>query len=342
MKTRLVVMLIAIAIPIYFFILVLFLPFQMEPFGDSLLDTLFHNIVTPLVFAAPWLGFMYFDRYRLANTVHIMEGTTTSVPLRWRVFYGTNAAFVLMFFILPMISAPLAIIGGLVVAGRVFYTIGLGKLGGGKLATVFAALAAIALCIFPTLVMIQFVPNYIALWDGILVMWTSFWIIVVYGIAQCLVNALSFGAPVYFVYYGASQYEKGVYGEIYTRTPTNWIRLLEFIIFAVFLVLYLPPITTAFGTIPFLDQSNLFNSFINWLSLGIVAIMVIIKWRLKVENDTTMGGASNILIIGLFLIVELFFKTQVILITLIIWLAFFIFAGVTIVSFLRSSPREMY
>jgi len=342
LKTRLVVMLVAIAAPLYFFILVFFLPFQMEPFGDLFFDTMFHYLITPLVFASPWLGFVYFERYRLANTAHLMEGSTTSVPLRWRVFYGTNAAFVLMFFILPMITAPLAIIGGLIVAGRLFYTIGVGKLGGGKPAAVLAVLAAIGLCIFPGLVMIQFIPNYIAVWDGILTMWTSYWITVVYGIAQCLVNALSFGAPIYFLYYGASQYDKGLYGEIYTKTPTNWIRLLEFLIFAIFLILYLPPIATPFGEIPFLNQSELFTSYINWISLGIVIIMVLVKFRLKVENDTTMGGASNIFIVGLFLVVELFFKTQVILITLIIWLAFFIFAGVLIVSYLRASPREMY
>ncbi len=342
LKTRIIVTLLAIAIPLYFFILVFFLPFQVFPFGDTFLDTLFHYMVTPLVFAAPWLGFILFERYRLANTVHLMESSTTSVPLRWRVFYGTNAAFVLMFFILPIISAPLAIIGGLIVAGRVSYTIGMGKLGGGKPAALLAIIAAIGLCILPSLIMIQFIPNYIAIWDGILSMWTSYWITIVYGVAQCLVNALSFGAPIYFIYFGAAQYDKGLYGEIYTKTPTNWIRFLELAIFVAFVVLYLPPIPTPFGIIPFLDQSELFTSYINWISLGIVALMVIVKWRLKVTNDTTMGGTSNILIVGIFLVVELFFKTQLILITLIIWLAFSIFGAVIIISYLRASPREMY
>jgi hypothetical protein len=342
LKTRIIVTLLAMAIPLYFFILVFFLPFQMALFGDPFWDTLFNYLITPLVFAAPWLGFILFERYRLANTVYLMETSTTSVPLRWRVFYGTNASFVLMFFILPVITAPLAIVGGLIVAARVFYIIGIGKFGEGKMATLLAIIVAIGLCIFPSLVMIQFIPNYVTVWESILSMWTSFWITVVYGIAQCLVNALSFGAPIYFIYFGAVQYEKGLYGEIYTKTPTNWIRFLEVLIFAIFLVLYLPPISTPFGVIPFLNQSELFTSYINWISLAIVAIMVLVKWRLKVTNDTTMGGASNIFVVGLFLVVELFFKTQVILITLIIWLAFFIFAALIIINYLRASPREMY
>ncbi len=342
MKTRVVVALLALMVPIYFIILVLFLPFTMEPFSVPLYDALFHYIITPAVFSAPWLGFIFFERYRLANTVHIMEETTTAVPLRWRVFYGTNAAFVLMFFILPMITAPLAIIGGLLVAGRVFYTIGIGKLGGGKPAAILAIIVAIGLCIFPSLVMIQFIPNYLLIWESILNAWSDFWWFVVYGVAQCLVNALSFGAPIYFIYYGAAEYDRGVYGEVYTKTPTGWIRVGELLIFTIFLILYLPPVPTPFGTIPFLDQSSLFNSYINWISLGIVVIMILVKMRLRVENDTTIGGASNIFIVGLFLVVELFYKTQVLIITLIIWLAFLLFAGVMVLSYTRASPREMY
>jgi hypothetical protein len=342
MKTRVVVAILALVTPIYFIMLVLFLPFTMEPFSHPVFDALFHYIMVPAVFSAPWLGFIYFERYRLANTVYIMEDTTTAVPLRWRVFYGTNAAFVLMFFILPMITAPLAIIGGLVVAGRVFYTIGIGKLGGGKPAAILAIVVAIGLCIFPSLVMIQFIPNYFLVWESILTAWSDFWWFVVYGVAQCLVNALSFGAPIYFIYYGAAEYDRGVYGEVHTKTPTGWIRVGELIIFTVFLILYLPPVPTPFGIIPFLNQSSLFNSYINWISLGIVVIMILVKMRLKVENDTTMGGASNIFIVGLFLIVELFYKTQVLIITLIIWLAFILFAGVTALSYSRASPREMY
>ncbi len=113
-------------------------------------------------------------------------------------------------------------------------------------------------------------------------------------------------------------------------------------IFLVFLVLYLPPVPTPFGTIPFLDLSYLFNGLINWVSLGIVVLMILIKMRLKVENDTTMGGASNIFIVGLFLVVEIFYKTEALLITLIIWLAFMIFAAISFLSYGRASSREMY
>jgi hypothetical protein len=76
--------------------------------------------------------------------------------------------------------------------------------------------------------------------------------------------------------------------------------------------------------------------------LSIVAIMYIVKFALKVRNDTTIGGASNLFVIGLFLVVELFFKTNLLLITAIIWLAFLIYAGLSAVSFLRASSREIY
>ncbi|MHA2322868.1 MAG: hypothetical protein ACXACG_14595 [Candidatus Thorarchaeota archaeon] len=109
-----------------------------------------------------------------------------------------------------------------------------------------------------------------------------------------------------------------------------------------FLILYLPPIPTPLGTIPFLDQSWMFTNFINWASLSIVAIMYIVKFALKVTNDTTIGGVSNLFVIGLFLTVELFFKTNLLLITGIIWLAFLVYGGLSAVSFLRASSREIY
>lgn len=341
LATRVAVVVLAVIGPIYFFLLMFFIP-QMMPFGDALLDRLFHFIAVPIVFSAPWLGLIYYQRYRLANTVYIMDDTISSVPLRWRVFYGINAAFVLMLFVLPMATPPLAIILGLYVAGTVFYRIGIGKFGGGKPGAALAILGALALCILPTFVMIEFLPSYIAVWEYILATWESFWLQVVYGFAQCLVNALSVGAPIYFIYFGAQEYDKGLYGEVYTKTPTVGIRLLEFILFVVFLILYLPPIPTPFGTIYFMDQSILFTSFINWVSLSIVGIMYIVKFVLKVKNDTTIGGVSNLFVIGLFLVVELFFKTNLLLITAIIWLAFLVYAGLTAVSYLRASSREIY
>ena len=339
--SRVTVVLLAIVGPIYFFILMIFIP-QMMPFGDPWLDFLFHYIGAPTVFSVPWIGTIFYQRYRLANTVHIMDETIDAVPLRWRVFYGANAAFILMVFILPMATPVIALIEGLIVAGHVFYRVGVGKLGGGKAAAALGVIVAIGLCVLPALVMIEFLPTYLNLWTSILDAWEGFWLQIAYGFAQCLVNALSFGAPIYFIYYGATEYDKGLYGEVYTKTPTAKIRILEFILFIVFLFIYLPPIPTPFGVIPILDQSNLFYNYINWTSLAIVGIMILVKFRLKIEGDTTIGGASNIFVIGLFLVVELFFKTNLILITSIIWLAFVIYAALAVVSYLRASPRELY
>jgi hypothetical protein len=55
-----------------------------------------------------------------------------------------------------------------------------------------------------------------------------------------------------------------------------------------------------------------------------------------------MGGFSNIFVVGLFLVVELFFKTNLLLITGIIWLAFLIYGGLAALSYFRASSGEMY
>jgi len=339
--SRLTVVLLAIAGPIYFFLLMLFIP-QMMPFADPFFNLLFHYLAAPIVFSLPWVGTIYYQRYRLANTAHIMDETITAVPLRWRMFYGANALFVLMLFVLPMATPVIAIVEGLAVAVHVFRLVGLGKLGGGKPAAFLGIIVALALIIFPAFVMFVFIPGYMVVWNTILQTWTDFWLDVTYGVAQCLVNALSFGAPVYFIYYGAQEYDKGLYGEVYTKTPTIWIRLGELILFSIFLVIYLPPIPTPLGVIPFLDLSVLFQNYINWISLGIVSIMVLVKVVLRVKRDSTMGGATNIIVIGLFLAVELFNRTDFFLKTSIILLAFIVYAALAIVSYLRASSRELY
>ncbi len=337
------VVLMAIAGPIYFFLLMLILPFQMMPFGVPDYDFLFNYIATPIIFSLTWVGHIYYQRYRLSNTLYHMDDTIDAVPLRWRIFYGTNAAFVIGFFVLPMVIAPLAVLSGLYVAYHIRHTIGEGKMGGGKPAIGLAAIVALALCILPAIVAIQFIPNYLQVWEEILIGWSSFWFKVVYGFAQCLVNALSFGAPIYFIYFGAQEYDKGIYGTVYTKTPTRWIRFGEIVLFLVFLIVYLPPIPLPLGgSIPFLDMSWLFTSFINWVSLAIVAIMILIKRYLGVANDTTIGGPVNIIIVGLFLVVELFFKLDVLIVTLTVWMAFLLFASIFGANYLRASSREMY
>lgn len=340
--TRIVVVLLAAFAPVYFFALMFVLPFQMTPFVDASMNWLFQYVGVPITFSITWVAMMYFERYRLANMVHLMRETTTAIPLRWRVFYGTNAMFVIVFFILPMVTPILSIIGGLMLAGNVIYRMSIGKLGLIKPAAAIAVIVAIGLFLLPFFIMIQFIPGYLTVWEAILDGWSSFWFNVVYGVSQCLVNALSFGAPFYFIFFAAQEYDKGLYGQVYTRTPTARIRIGELILFVVFVVLYLPPIPTPMGTIYFLDQPWLFRGFINYISLAIVVIMILVRWRLKVSDNSTMGGFSNILIVGLFLMVEIFFQTEVLVVTLTVWVAFLIFASVILANFMRASSREMY
>ncbi len=318
----------------------IFLPFRLTPFADETLNILFHFGAVPLVLSVPWVGVIYYHRYRLANTVYLMQESTSAVPLRWRVFYGTNAAFVLLFFILPLTIPILAVLGGLYVAGRLFARVRT-KWEAGKFAAILSVLTTIILCILPIFVLIEFAPQYLIVWNAIVEAWSSFWIIVVYGVSQCLVNAISFGSPVYFIYFAAAEYERGIYESVYTRTPARRIRLTEAIIFLIFITLYLPPIPTVLFTIPFLNMSQLFTRYINWVSMGIGIVMLVIKKVLRVQDNSTMGGISNIAVVFLFLIVEIFFKTNIMM-TLVIWLAFFVYASVTVANYLRASPREMY
>ncbi len=342
LATRVTVVAMAVAAPVYFFALVWSLPFALTPLGVPLWDWMFTFIVVPSVFSITWVVLIFLNRYRLANTVHIMHSTMVSVPLRWRVFYGLNAAFVMMFFILPVVTAPVAVIGGLALAGATTHRLLRGRSGRGSVIGLFYVLLAVVLVVLPAYIVWSFVPRYIVIWNTMITAWTDAWIGIANGIAQCLVNSLSLCSPIHFIYFSAQQYEQGVFGEVYSEKPAHAIRALEGLLFVVFLILYLPPMITPLGTLPLLDMRWLFTNYINWASLGVVAIMTLVKRLTHVVNDTTIGGATNTLVVSMFLLVEIFFKTNLLVVTLVIWLAFLIFALVTLLSLAQASPREMY
>ncbi len=340
--TRLIVVLLAITVPIYFFVFMRMLPFQLAPFTDALWNYLFHYFLVPIVFTLTWVLSIYFMRYRLANTVYLTQKTVSSIPIRWLIFYGINALFVGIFFILPLMTPVIAIIGGLHIAAKVIYRFGMSRVGHHRVATIMALCAALVLSALPFLIMYHFIPNYLQVWNGVLTLWSTTWLSIIYGISQCIVNALSFAAPVHFIYYGAQEYDRGLYGHVYTEVPLRRIRLLEFGFFLIFIYIYLPVTQTSFGIDVFLGRPELFTGLINYISLSIIILLLIIRRRLGVADSSTMGGNSNVFVVVTFLVADILFRTNQAIVTGIIWMAFIIFAAFVVLNFMRASPREMY
>ncbi|MEM2142375.1 MAG: hypothetical protein QXQ81_03880 [Candidatus Thorarchaeota archaeon] len=342
LMTRAVVMAMALSIPAYAFILVHMLPFRMTPFGNEFLDTLFHFGVVPIIFSVTWDSIIYLRRYRMANTVYLARRSTGPIPLRWRVFYGANALFVSLFFVLPLVTPIVSMIGGIMLASTVVYRAALGRLGMRRISAAAAVVVASAVRLRSIFVLLQFAPGYLLVWERIQESWSSFWVGVVQGVSQCLVNALSWGAPVHFIWVAAQEYDRGVYGMVYTRIPMIRVRLFEATLFMIFLCVYLPPIPTPIGTLPFLNASYLFNQYINYISMAVVAVVLVTKRALGMAENSTMGGVSNITVVGLFLMIEVFYKTNLIVVNFAIWLAFILFAGLIVINYMRASSRELY
>ncbi len=342
MMTRLAVVMLAIAAPVYFFLFMYGLPFQLTPFADEQWNLIFHFFLVPTVFSLTWIISIYFMRYRLANTIYLTQQSVSSIPIRWRIFYGTNALFVMLFFVLPLLTPIIAIIGGLQIAGNVIYRVGLSRTGHHRSATLLASCAALVLSALPFMIMYHFIPNYLQVWNTVLSQWSMTWLGIIYGVSQCLVNALSFGAPVHFLYYGAQEYDRGLYGHIYTTVPRRGIRLFETALFLIFMYIYLPVTHTPAGIDIFLGRADLFTSTVNYISLGIIIVLLAIRRYLRVAEKSTMGGASNVFVVVAFLMADILFRTEILIVTVIVWLAFIIFAAFFISNFMRASPKEMY
>ncbi|WXG41416.1 MAG: hypothetical protein WED07_11735 [Candidatus Freyarchaeum deiterrae] len=303
---RLLVVLCAIALPIYFLILfgispykIHQFPFQIYPilegapiyqiiiqllqFGlqSSLVDTLINYVVAPIFFSLPWVLFIYLNRTRLANTFSAMNSSTTIIPLRYRIFYGFNTLIVILFFLLPMISPILGVVGGIILAGRIVTksewvwkrSSGARILFGALLVLMICPLPIYAAYIFYNGQVFFLMANWIwSIWTNIMVM--------VYAIAMCIVDALAIGSVIWLIFAGAGEFEANTYGVKMTEVP---YRLLAVFQMAVFLVLayftlpyvYFPGISPS-GYLTWGGSPGLLFDYINWICLGIFGVVTLI------------------------------------------------------------------
>lgn len=245
---RLVVVALFIIIPIYFFLLIYFVNLE----GDLVLHlALFQKIgpevtyyvIFPLSFSFTWWIFIYVLRNKIANSFSSIKEETNPIPTRWLIFYGVNAIIMLAFFIIPFISSIMAIFGFFVLAWNIIVRSDWAYERGKFTLVCYAIMIFGLFLLFPILIQIEFWNDYTVFWDQLWGQWGNF-VPYLYSFSIVVVNALTIGSLLNFIYSGSSEFERSTFGASYTEPPRRIIVLLEIILFVIFFIIWWQSIVT--------------------------------------------------------------------------------------------------
>lgn len=354
---RLLVVIIFIMIPIYFVLLIYFvssnahLPLNLQLFLDIGPDFTYF-VIFPLVFSFTWWIFLYFLRNKISNSFSIIREETSPIPKRWLIFYGVNAAIMLAFFIIPLVSSIVAIFGFFVLAWQIVVRSDWAYERGKYTLVCWGLIIFGILLTFPILVQIEF-------WNDYNIFWTELWtawqknIPYLYSFSVVIVNALTVGSIFNLIYSGAVEFERDVLGTSYEQVPRRPIILLEIILFITFALIWW--------------QSTMNNQIFSWIYLGIslsclfLAVLMffigLIKSRRSGIRPSILGYIFAVLFMGIegyrmltvvlnYGINGLFSTTAVAypieLMTSIILIASIIFIVVFLVAVIRAPEERSY
>jgi hypothetical protein len=307
--SRLFIVLGLAAIPAYLWSLMLFLPAGTIKFAidNPALNLLTQFLLAPLFFSIPWTLFVYFNRDRLAESVQHMNQTATVIPMRWKVFYGFNTLVILLFFVIPILSPVLAVAGGVVLAGRIYFAAGSIRDKSRRMRGLILFFLLVVFAGLPTLILFYFLSSYGTL-SGIIVKAWSEHIDYIYSISLCIGDALAIGSLIWFVYAGAAEFEFQTFGTYVTKTPAKMIRVFEFVLFIAFAYvglsyIWIPGVTqVALGG----TGASVRLSIINAICLAAVAIIFLLSTVRGLRRKGERNSAWGLIFLIAFLSIEIF------------------------------------
>jgi hypothetical protein len=299
--------------------------------------------VAPLFFSIPWVLIIYFNRDRLADAVQHMTETTTIIPVRWRIFYGFNTLIILLIFVLPFFSPVLAVVGGVVVVGRIFFGWEFIRGGGlGRKAILIVLLSAIFVGV-PAILLIGIISPYIGALGRIWSSWESN-VPTIYVLSLCLGDALAIGSLIWFIYAGAAEFEFQRYGMYSAKPPAKFIRLFEAVLFLVFVyfgvLLYFPIPQIGWNPVSGYIMDSIIARYVNWICLGLVGVIFLVSATKGLRRSGERNSAWGlILLIGFFAIQAVISLTDALtaasVLTIVLFAASALFLIMLAVSFRR-------
>ncbi|MEA2071676.1 MAG: hypothetical protein U9O98_10365 [Asgard group archaeon] len=245
---RLLVLILLIAIPAFFFILIdglQIVTWQQYYNAMSFMNMsegwskFFVWFGAPFTFSLPWVAFLYVDRNRIAEAFDNMGRALRKVSIGLSLFYSVNALFVFVFFILPFGSPAIAILAAF---GLIPWLIRTKT--GRRLPLWITFIPGLILAVIPIFVSIGFYWNYGEVWNNIWGAWvggatsgslieTEGWVHVLYGFGYSLAIGAVLSGFVSFMFEAAHEVDR------YQRQPKIVFYLVEFLVAGGIFTLYL-------------------------------------------------------------------------------------------------------
>ena len=237
---RLLVLIQIILTPIYF----LYFAWKWEENIRSNIDLVYHYLTfkqlyapewlmwvtiwigIPLFFSAPWLIFLLTRPTRVANAYMLVGRALGRVRIDQKLFYALNAGVIYVFFILPVISPLISVLGALVLPVLVLRKLPLPRI----LKMISILLMWLLLALIPVALTLAFFLEYINLlgfvWDTWLVQ-----VDLLYGIGLCLADAVAIGNFWLMIKEAAAEVNPR------ERVPYEIVLLLKIVIFVILLII---------------------------------------------------------------------------------------------------------
>jgi hypothetical protein len=260
----------------------------------------------PVVFAFPWVLFIFIFQERTTTAFSTLSEKTTIIPFRWRLFYGFNTLIIISFFIFPFVSPPLAVFAALVLAWRiVFHSEYIWNKGPGA-RLLYCALIFCVLAALPVYLLIFWFIHFLSYIAPLI--FTTWFVLVepIYFVSCCLVDALAIGSLLHLSY-GTLDAK----GKVQEKGGIVWlIWALEAVVAGLLLIFLNPwfdPIGFGLSSIDPLGIGGTlgFIFYINIACLAIVVITYITKFCAGVQGETNLS-LFGILFLFPFILVELF------------------------------------
>lgn len=221
---RLIVLLQAILLPVYFFGLfwVALPDLDIVLVSNPTIEILIAKVIGPLFLLFPWFAFTIIHRYRLADTYSFAGETIARMPTVIRIFYTFNFVLALCFFILPLFSSFLAIFSGWFLYSLLF------KSHEEEMEEKATPKLRVFLTLLLSPIPLLLIVSYRAFLRTLLTYLGTLWlnnIDKIYTSGVNLASAAAIGGFLYLIYEGAAQIDR------YVEIPTNFITIISLGIF---------------------------------------------------------------------------------------------------------------
>lgn len=323
--SRLTVLITSISAPIYFSVLLYFIPFQIDlPIPDAIpyAPLLIRHVLIPLVLAFPWLAIIYLYRYKLANSLINLWNNTILIPLKWRIFYGFNALIISLFFVIPFAMPIIALIAAIFLAGRVIARVRYPEEGVGAGPWIGFTILALIFAIAPIYFVIKIIPLYTLITGIIIELWFSN-ITIIALIAMWIANSLAIGSLLEFIAVLRIHHQIDTVGYKLSEIPKTLITIFEILIFVSLTVIY----------VMFPSDCSTYFFYVNIGSLGIVSIIFLVGLITGIKTKKNRKTLTGLFVAAVFVGIYVFQNINPKAITIVMIAAFIIFLIVFLYSF---------